>query len=256
MRLGVIVLFLAIAVAMACPPAIAQSSEAPAAEKAAEKAAKEAEKAAKKAEKAAEKAAKEAEKAAEKAAKEAEKAAKKAGKEKDDPGGADEGGRDSEEGDSGGGEGGGSTGQPGAGGGRGTGGGGIGGDSGSGGQAPGGGQSSSMGRGSAVTGGQSPFVAERGCRHACCPSNASSAGDDEVGDLAATGGPSGLDSDVASLAAVEDEGQFEEGLFALSPATVADGNSGAFALLTLATVVLLVGLVGGLRAALSSADDA
>jgi hypothetical protein len=272
MRLGVIVLFLAIAVVMASPPAIAQSSEAPAAEKAAEKAAKEAEKAAKKAAKEAEKAAKKAQKAAEKAAKEAEKAAekaakkaakeaekatKKAGKEKDAPGGAEEGGGDDdegEEGNGGGAEGGGGTRQPGdsgSGGGRDTGGG----DTGSGGQASGDGESSTMGLRSPVTVGQSPSVGERGCRQACSPPNARTAGDEEVGDLAATGGPSGLETDVASLAAVEDEGQFEEGLFALSQATPAGGNSGAFALLTLATVVLLVGLGGGLRAALSSAGD-
>ena len=74
-----------------------------------------------------------------------------------------------------------------------------------------------MGQGSPDEGGQSPFVGERGCRQACNPANARTAGVDGVADLAATGGPSGLDSDVASLAAVDDEGQFEEGLFAPEP---------------------------------------
>ena len=68
------------------------------------------------------------------------------------------------------------------------------------------------------------------------------------GTIAATGGPSGLGRDEISLAAVDDEGLFEEGLFALRPATAANANPGALALFALSTLLLLVGLVGGLRA--------
>jgi hypothetical protein len=84
MRVGVFLLFLLFALAMASSPAVAQVPSAP--DRGAERAAKEAEKAAEKeAEKAAEKAAREAEKAAEKAAKEAAKAARKDDDEEDEP---------------------------------------------------------------------------------------------------------------------------------------------------------------------------
>ncbi|HET9480397.1 MAG TPA: hypothetical protein VFP98_01450, partial [Candidatus Polarisedimenticolia bacterium] len=59
---------------------------------------------------------------------------------------------------------------------------------------------------------------------------------------------SGLGRDEISLAAVDDEGQFGKGLLAEAVGTAANANPGALALLTLSLLVLLVGLVGGLRA--------
>jgi hypothetical protein len=242
MRLGVIVLLLATALAVASAPAFGQSSAVPSEEKKGEgpKNDKEANKAAKE----------------DKKAKGGDDEGRGPGEEGDegDDGDDDEGEEgggggdddEGEEGDGGGGEGDDATGQQ-------PGGGGSGGDTGSGGGGSGGQDSghakpTTSDHGSPVVGGQSPLVNDLGCRQECDSPNHRTVEDGDAADLAATGGPGGLDRDAISLAAVEDEGQFQEGRFALGPATTADGNPGAFALLTLAAMVLLVGLVGGLRA--------
>ncbi len=87
-----------------------------------------------------------------------------------------------------------------------------------------------------------------GCLEECDSPKGPTAGDGTARDLTATGGPSAFGSEEIFLVAVEDEEQFEKGVFAAALGTAANANPGALALLTLSTLVLLVGLVGGLRA--------
>jgi hypothetical protein len=226
MRLGVFLLFLVFALAMASSPAVAQVPSAPSVlkpDKEAEKAAKEAEKAAKKAAKEAEKAAKKAAKEAEKAAKKAAKEAEKAARDDDDhgPGDDDEPGDagdvDGPQGPTAGGAGGGPTA----------------GDSGGGGT-----EGHNTGGPTRSTGnaddGQSSTVSNPGCTEGCSSPQDVAAGDQG-------------DSILAAAGAAGKPGVVESQAFSYSePARGA--SPGVLALFVLMLLGLLIGLGGGLMA--------
>jgi hypothetical protein len=222
MRLWALLPFLAVALALAGPPAFAQPATPPGQERSEEAKRNKDEK---------------------KAAQEAKKEAKK--DEPDDPG--DEGSEDGQGDEDGGGEGGdgegeGSEGGEGAAGdeqGEGDGepdGGGSAGHGGSRGQASGGGERSIDGSGSADEDRRSPLVDDVACVDECTSAQDGAVSREREAILAATDGLSASEVSVTPAAAVA------------RPSTVVNGNPAVLALLTLSTFLLLVGLVGGLRA--------
>jgi hypothetical protein len=231
MRLWALLPFLAIALALAGPPAFGQAPPNPPGQERAEEAKKN--------------------KEAKKAAQEAKKQAKK--DEADDPGddggdGGDEdgGGGDSGEGGSDGNEGGGeddqgeADGEP-------DGGGASAGQGGSGGQASGSGERSTDGSGSADEGRRSPLADDVACVDECTSARDGAAGVEGVAILAASG--SGAPEErLLPTAAVDVLGGSPSGRSAFGPSTPVDGNPAVLALLSFSTLLLLVGLVGGWRA--------
>jgi hypothetical protein len=149
------------------------------------------------------------------------------GEEEGSPGGEEEGspGGD-EEGSPGGEEGGNEEG-------GGTGGESGGGETGPGGQDPAGADRSTNGSGSADDGGPSSSLSDAGCPGGCDLPEALTAGGE---------------GDAILSARAEAAGEFEDEAYALSASAAADANPTVLALLALMTLGLLVGLAGGLRA--------
>jgi hypothetical protein len=226
MRLWALLPFLAVALALAGPPAFAQPATPPGQERSEEAKRNKDEK---------------------KAAQEAKKEAKK--DEPDDPGDGGGDGGDEDDGDGGEGDGGGDEGddedqgEPG----EEPDGGASGGHGGSGGQGSGGGERSTDGSGSADEGRRSPLVDDVACVDGCMSAQDGAARERD-GIRAATGGLSVLEEAVTSAAAVEVVEGIPSRSGALGPAKAVNGNPAVLALLTVSTFLLLVGLVGGLRA--------